>query len=118
MGTGLRSRSFRGPRSSYGKLQEGQLRRTLSLRQGREKCRSQALDGGPEGLEAPAEERLPTSLGDTEQLIQAQRGAGSRQWLKQYQQQVRRRWESFVASFPRVTLSQSASPDPLLDATS
>ncbi|KAM6160900.1 uncharacterized protein C11orf86 homolog [Erethizon dorsatum] len=115
---GLRSRSFRGPRNSYGKLQEGELRRAVSLRQGREKCRSQGLDGDPEGLEVPAQEGLPRSLGDTEQLIQAQRGAGSRQRLKQYQQQMRRRWESFVASFPRVTLSQSASPEPPLDTTS
>ncbi|EHB02646.1 hypothetical protein GW7_14205 [Heterocephalus glaber] len=106
MRTGLRSCSLQG-RPSYGKLREGQLWRALSLRRGR-KSRSQGLDGGPEGLEASAQEKLPGSLGDTEQLIQAQR-PGSRQWLKQYQQQVRRRWESFVASFPQVTLSQSAS---------
>ncbi|XP_023566494.1 uncharacterized protein C11orf86 homolog isoform X2 [Octodon degus] len=117
MGTGLRSLSFRETRSSYGKLQEGQLRRALSLRQGREKYRSQAPDGGPDGLEGPAEERLPGSLGDTEQLIQAQQGAGSWQWLKQYQQ-VRKKWESFVASFPRVALSQSASRESLQDTTS
>uniref|UniRef100_H0VV09 Chromosome 11 open reading frame 86 n=1 Tax=Cavia porcellus TaxID=10141 RepID=H0VV09_CAVPO len=117
MGTGLRSRSF-SPRSSYGKLQEGQLRRTLSLREGRHKGRPQDLDGGPEGLESPAQEWLPGRLEDTDQLIQAQRGAGSRQWLKQYQQQVRRTWQSFVTNFSHVTLSQSASPEPPLDTTS
>ncbi|KFO28351.1 uncharacterized protein C11orf86 homolog [Fukomys damarensis] len=117
MGTGLRSCSFRGPRPSYGKLQEGQPRRALSLRQGHEKSRSHGLDGVPEGLMASAQEQLPGSLGDTEQLIQAQR-PGSWQWLKQYQQQVQRRWESFVASLPRVTLSRSASPEPPLDTTS
>uniref|UniRef100_A0A8C6G201 Chromosome 11 open reading frame 86 n=1 Tax=Moschus moschiferus TaxID=68415 RepID=A0A8C6G201_MOSMO len=113
MGTGLRSQSLRGPRPSYGKLQEpwgkpveGQLRRVLSLRQGHEKSRSS--DGGPERLDNPGQERLPGSLGDTEQLIQAER-EGSRRWLRQYQQ-IRRRWESFVTSFPSVTLSRSASP--------
>nr|XP_003419452.1 uncharacterized protein C11orf86 homolog isoform X2 [Loxodonta africana] len=123
MGTGLRSQSLRGPRTSYGKLQdprgrpqEGRLRRALSLRQGREKSRPQSLDGGAEALDCPSQERLPGGLGDTEQLIQAQR-RGSRRWMRQYQQ-VRRRWESFVASFPSVTLSQPASPEPLLDATS
>ncbi|XP_011842356.1 PREDICTED: uncharacterized protein C11orf86 homolog isoform X1 [Mandrillus leucophaeus] len=116
MGTGLRSQSLRGPRPSYGKLQEpwgraqeGQLRRALSLRQGREKSRSQGLDRGTEGPDATAQERVPGSLGDTEQLIQAQRGS-SRRWLRQYQQQVRRRWERFVAIFPSVTLHQLASP--------
>jgi hypothetical protein len=122
MGTGPRSQSFRGQRSSYGKLLEpggrplnGQLRRALSLRQGREKSRTQGLDGHMKGLDAPAPEQLPGSPGDTEQLIQAKRG-GSRQWLRQYQQ-VRRRWDSFVASFPSVTLSRPASPEPLLSTT-
>ncbi|XP_033060641.1 uncharacterized protein C11orf86 homolog isoform X1 [Trachypithecus francoisi] len=116
MGTGLRSQSLRGPRPSYGKLQEpwgrpqeGQLHRALSLRQGREKSRSQGLDRGIEGPDATAQEWVPGSLGDTEQLIQAQRG-GSRRWLRQSQQQVRRRWERFVAIFPSVTLHQLASP--------
>ncbi|NP_001340483.1 uncharacterized protein C11orf86 isoform 1 [Homo sapiens] len=116
MGTGLRSQSLREPRPSYGKLQEpwgrpqeGQLRRALSLRQGQEKSRSQGLERGTEGPDATAQERVPGSLGDTEQLIQAQR-RGSRWWLRRYQQQVRRRWESFVAIFPSVTLSQPASP--------
>ncbi|XP_010350280.1 uncharacterized protein C11orf86 homolog isoform X1 [Saimiri boliviensis] len=116
MGPGLRSQSFRGPRPSYAKLQEpwgrpleGQFRRALSLREGREKSRSQGLDRGTEGPDAAAQEQLPGSLGDTEQLIQAQRG-GSRRWLRWYQQQVRRRWESFVNIFPSVTLSQPASP--------
>ncbi|XP_030666007.1 uncharacterized protein C11orf86 homolog isoform X1 [Nomascus leucogenys] len=115
MGTGLRSQSLRGPRPSYGKLQEpwgrpqeGQLRRALSLRLGQEKSRSQGLERGTEGPDATAQERVPGNLGDTEQLIQAQRG-GSRRWLRRYQQQVRRRWESFVAIFPSVTLSQPAS---------
>ncbi|TEA11730.1 hypothetical protein DBR06_SOUSAS6910215 [Sousa chinensis] len=113
MGTGLRSQSLRGQRPSYSKLQEpcgrplaGQLRRALSLRQGREKSRSS--DGGPERLDAPGQEQLPGSLGDTEQLIQAQQ-EGSQWWLRQYQQKIRRRWESFVTSFPSMTLSQSAS---------
>ncbi|KAM5248785.1 LOW QUALITY PROTEIN: uncharacterized protein C11orf86 homolog [Ctenodactylus gundi] len=109
MGTGLRSLSFRGPQPSYGKLQEGQRRRALSLQQGREKSRSQGLEGGPEGLEAPTQEQMAGSLGDTEQLIQAQQGR-SRQWLRPYQQ-VRRRWKSFVASFPQVTLSRQVSPE-------
>ncbi|XP_067607821.1 uncharacterized protein C11orf86 homolog [Pseudorca crassidens] len=122
MGTGLRSQSLRGPRPSYSKLQEpcgrplaGHLRRALSLRQGREKSRSS--DGGPERLDAPGQEQLPGSLGDTEQLIQAQQ-EGSQWWLRQYQQKIRRRWESFVTSFPSVTLSQSASPQPSLGTTS
>ncbi|XP_008061669.1 uncharacterized protein C11orf86 homolog [Carlito syrichta] len=120
MGTGLRSQSLREPRPSYGKLQEpwgrpleGRLRRALSLRQGREKSRSQGLDRGTEGLDAPAQERIPESLGDKEQLIQAQR-EGSLRWLRQYQQQVRRRWKSFVASIPSVTLSRLATPEPPL----
>ncbi|XP_036272526.1 uncharacterized protein C11orf86 homolog isoform X1 [Pipistrellus kuhlii] len=114
MGTGLRSQSLRGPRPSYGKLQEPwgkPLRRSLSLRQGREKSRPSDRD--PEGLDSFDQERRPGGLGDTEQLIQAQRG-GSRRWLKKYQQQVRSRWESFVASFPAVTLSRPASPQPPL----
>ncbi|XP_032138594.1 uncharacterized protein C11orf86 homolog [Sapajus apella] len=115
MGPGLRSQSFRGPRPSYGKLQEpwgrpleGQFRRALSLREGREKSRSQGLDRGTEGPDAADQEQLPGSLGDTEQLIQAPQ-RGSRRWLRWYQQ-VRRRWESFVTIFPSVTLSQPASP--------
>ncbi|XP_059958913.1 uncharacterized protein C11orf86 homolog [Mesoplodon densirostris] len=119
MGTGLRSQSLRGPRPSYSKFQEpwgrplaGRLRRALSLRQGREKSRSS--DGGPERLDAPGQEQLPGSLGDTEQLIQGQQ-EGSQQWLRQ---QKIRRWESFVTSFPSVTLSQSASPQPSLGTTS
>ncbi|KAI4553381.1 hypothetical protein MJT46_016675 [Ovis ammon polii x Ovis aries] len=90
MGTGLRSQSLRGPRPSYGKLQEswgrpteGRLRRALSLRQGRKRSRSS--DGGPERLDTPGQERLPGSLGDTEQLIQAEQ-EGSQRWLRQYQQ--------------------------------
>ncbi|XP_019593188.1 uncharacterized protein C11orf86 homolog isoform X2 [Rhinolophus sinicus] len=117
MGTGPRSQSLRGPRPSYGKLQEpwgkpleGRLRRSLSLRQGREKSRSS--DRGPEGLDFPDLERQPGEVGDVEQLIQAQQG-GSRRWLRQYQQ-MRRRWESFVASLPSVTLSRPASPQPSL----
>ncbi|XP_076971067.1 uncharacterized protein C11orf86 homolog [Tamandua tetradactyla] len=120
MGTGLRSQSLRGPRSSYGKLQEpwgrtpeGRLRRALSLRQGYEKSRAQDFNGDTGGLEAPIEEQLPGGPGDAEQLIQAQKG-GSRRWQRQYQQ-VRRRWESFVSSLPGVTLSRSAPP---LDNTS
>ncbi|XP_020743458.2 uncharacterized protein C11orf86 homolog isoform X2 [Odocoileus virginianus] len=122
MGTGRRSRSLRGPWPSYGKLQEpwgrpseGRLRRALSLRQGREKPRSS--DGGPERLDTPGQERLPGSLGDTEQLIQTEQD-GSQRWLRQYQQKIRRRWESFVTSFPNVTLSRSASPQPPLGTTS
>lgn len=90
MGTGLRSQSLRGPRPSYGKLQEswgrpteGRLRRALSLRQGREKSRSS--DGHPERLDNPGQERLPGSLRDTEQLIQEEQ-EGSQRWLRQYQQ--------------------------------
>ncbi|XP_008570328.1 PREDICTED: uncharacterized protein C11orf86 homolog [Galeopterus variegatus] len=123
MQTGLRSQSLRGPRTSYGKLQEpwerplqSQLRRALSLREGCKKSRSQGLDIATEGLDASAQEQLPGSMGDTEQLIQAQRG-GSRRWLRQYQQ-VRRRWESFVANLSSVTLSRPASPEPPLGTTS
>ncbi|XP_048215882.1 uncharacterized protein C11orf86 homolog isoform X3 [Perognathus longimembris pacificus] len=89
MGTGLRSQSLRGPRPSYGKLQEprGTPRRALSLRLGQEKAKSQGLDGGTEGLDTPVSERLSGTLEDTEQLIQAQRG-GSRRWLRQYRQRV------------------------------
>ncbi|XP_076771283.1 uncharacterized protein C11orf86 homolog isoform X2 [Arvicanthis niloticus] len=119
MGTSLRSQSFREPRPCYGRLHEsqgrsleGRLHRALSLRQGREKSRSQGFDG-MDGLEVSVQERLPGTLGDTEQLIQTQRG-GSRRWLRQYQQ-VKRRWRSFVASFPSVTLNQPASPETLLD---
>lgn len=121
MGTSLRSQSFREPRPSYGRLHEsqgrsldGRLHRALSLRLGREKSRSQVPDG-TEGLEVSVQERLPGTLGDKEQLIQGQRGGGSRRWLRQYQQHVKRRWRSFVASFPSVTLSQPASPETLLD---
>uniref|UniRef100_A0A8C9B296 Chromosome 11 open reading frame 86 n=1 Tax=Prolemur simus TaxID=1328070 RepID=A0A8C9B296_PROSS len=113
MGMGPRSQSLR---ATYGKLQEpwgrpleGRLRRVLSLRQGREKSKSRGLEGGTEELDGPAQERLPGALGDTEQLIQAQRGS-SRAWLRQYRQ-VRRKWDSFVASFPGVTLSRPASPE-------
>ncbi|XP_054426664.1 uncharacterized protein C11orf86 homolog [Pteronotus mesoamericanus] len=122
MGTGQRSQSLRERRRSYGKLQEpwgkpveGQLRRALSLRQDRGKSRSS--EGGPERLDSADQERQPGGLGDTEQLIQAQRG-GSRRWLRQYQQQVRRRWESFVASFPNVTLNRPTSSEPPLGTTS
>ncbi|XP_006893330.1 PREDICTED: uncharacterized protein C11orf86 homolog [Elephantulus edwardii] len=122
MGTGPRSQSLRVPRSSYGKLQEpwgrpqeGKLRRALSLKQGREKSGRQGL-GGAEGLDCSSPEQLQGSLEDTQQLIQAQRG-GSRRWLRQYQK-VRRRWDSFVASFPGVTLSRPASPEPPLHSTS
>ncbi|XP_007648978.1 uncharacterized protein C11orf86 homolog isoform X2 [Cricetulus griseus] len=118
MGTSHRSRSFREPRSCYGKLhesQESRLHRALSLRQGREKSRSQGLDG-MEGLEVSAQERLPGTLGDTEQLIQSQR-EGRQRWLRQYQQ-VRRRWKSFVASFPSVTLNRPASPETSLNTNS
>lgn len=91
MGTSLRSQSFREPRPCYGRLHEsqgrpleGRLHRALSLRQGREKSKLQGFDG-TEGLEVSAQDRLPGTLGDTEQLIQTQRG-GSRRWLRQYQQ--------------------------------
>ncbi|XP_002927848.1 uncharacterized protein C11orf86 homolog [Ailuropoda melanoleuca] len=121
MGTGPRSQSLRGPRPTYGKLQEpwgkpleSRLRRALSLRQGREKSRPSV--GGPERLDTPGQEWLPGGPEDTEQLIQAQQG-DSRRWLKQYQQ-VRSRWKSFVSSFPGVTLSRSASAQPPLGTTS
>ncbi|XP_023510733.1 uncharacterized protein C11orf86 homolog isoform X1 [Equus przewalskii] len=114
MGVGLRSQSWRGPWPSYGKLQEswgrpleGRRHRALSLRRGCEKTRSS--ERGPEGLDVPGQEWLPGSLGDTEQLIQVQQRENQR-WLRQYQQQVRRRWQRFVASFPSVTLSWPASP--------
>ncbi|XP_004481634.1 uncharacterized protein C11orf86 homolog [Dasypus novemcinctus] len=123
MGTGQRSQSWRGPRTPYGKLQEplgktpeGRLHRALSLRQGPKKPRSQGLDGGTEGSDAPSQEQVQGSLEDNEQLIQAQRG-GSRRWLRQYQQ-VRRRWQNFVSSFPSVTLSRPAPPEPPLGTTS
>ncbi|XP_012665913.1 uncharacterized protein C11orf86 homolog [Otolemur garnettii] len=116
MGVGLRSQSLRGSRPTYGKLQEGRLHRALSLRQqGHEKSKSWGLERGMEGL--GAQEQLPGGLGDTEQLIQAQH-RGSWMWLRQYQQQVRRRWESFVTSFPSVTFSRPASPEPPLGTTS
>ncbi|XP_007518839.1 uncharacterized protein C11orf86 homolog [Erinaceus europaeus] len=115
MGTGRRSQSLRGLRLSYGKLQEpwgrvpeSRLRRALSLRQGREKSRTSDKD--PEGTDPPRQERPPGTLGDTEQLIQAQQG-GSRRWQRQCQK-VRRRWDSFIASIPGVTLSRPASPEP------
>ncbi|XP_044618121.2 uncharacterized protein C11orf86 homolog isoform X1 [Equus asinus] len=114
MGVGLRSQSWRGPWPSYGKLQEswgrpleGRRRRALSLRRGCEKTRSS--ERGPEGLDVPGQEWLPGSLGDTEQLIQVQQRENQR-CMRQYQQQVRRRWQRFVASFPSVTLSWPASP--------
>ncbi|XP_004618612.1 uncharacterized protein C11orf86 homolog [Sorex araneus] len=117
MGPGRRSQSLRGSRS-YGKLQEpcgrcsgGRLRRSLSLRERGEKHRPS--DASPD---TPAPERLPGALGDTEQLIEAQH-RGGRRWLKSCQQ-VKRRWESFVASFPGVTLSRPASPEAPLGATS
>ncbi|XP_038168559.1 uncharacterized protein C11orf86 homolog [Arvicola amphibius] len=122
MGTNLRSQSFREPRSCYGKLREsqgrsleGRLHRALSLRKGLEKSRSQGL-ASTEGPEVPVQERLPGTLGDTEQLIQTQR-EGSQRWLRQYQQ-VRRKWKSFVASFPSVTLHRPASPETSLDTDS
>ncbi|KAM4845121.1 uncharacterized protein C11orf86 homolog isoform 2-T3 [Thomomys bottae] len=118
MGTGRRSQSLRGPRPSYGKLQEPwgtpqlrQLRRALSLRQGQEESKCKRLESGPEGPDTPASEQLSGTLEDTEQLIQAQRG-GSRRWLRQCHQQVKRRWESFISSFPSVTLSWPASQEP------
>ncbi|XP_036349143.2 uncharacterized protein C11orf86 homolog isoform X1 [Ochotona princeps] len=118
MVTGMRSQSLRGPRPTYGKLQdsqgrplEGRPRRALSLRQERDRGQ-QDPEGDPEGPSAAAQEWLPGGPGDTEQLIQARRG--SRRWLKQYQQQMKRRWESLVASIPGLTLSRSsASREPL-----
>ncbi|XP_058518359.1 uncharacterized protein C11orf86 homolog isoform X2 [Ochotona princeps] len=117
MVTGMRSQSLRGPRPTYGKLQdsqgrplEGRPRRALSLRQERDRGQ-QDPEGDPEGPSAAAQEWLPGGPGDTEQLIQARRG--SRRWLKQYQQ-MKRRWESLVASIPGLTLSRSsASREPL-----
>ncbi|XP_041517811.1 uncharacterized protein C11orf86 homolog isoform X2 [Microtus oregoni] len=130
MRTSLRSRSFREPQSCYGKLHEsqgrpleGRFHRALSLRQGLEKSRSQGLEksrsqglAGTEGPEVPVQERLPGTLGDTEQLIQTQR-EGSQRWLRQYQQ-LRRKWKSFVASIPSVTLHRPASPETSLDTDS
>lgn len=122
MGTPRRTQSLRGPRSSYGKLQEpcgrcsgGRLHRSLSLRERREKRRPS--DGSLQGpdTDTPTQERLPGALGDTEQLIKSQT-RGSRRWLRSCQQ-VKRRWESFVASFPSVTLSRPVSPEPPLGAT-
>ncbi|XP_027973699.1 uncharacterized protein C11orf86 homolog [Eumetopias jubatus] len=122
MGIGPRSQSLRGPRPTYSKLQEpwgkpleSRLHRVLSLRHGHEEARPSV--GGPERLDLPGQEWLPGGPEDTEQLIQAQRGDGQR-WLKQYQQQVRRRWKSFVSSFPGVTLSRPASPQPPVGTTS
>ncbi|OBS72890.1 hypothetical protein A6R68_12558 [Neotoma lepida] len=123
MGTSLRCRSFRERWPCYGKLHEfqgrsleGRLHRALSLRQGHEMSRSQGLDG-TEGLEVPVQDRLPGTLADTEQLIQTQR-EGSQRWLRQHQQQVKRRWKSFVASFPSVTLNRPTSPETSLDTNS
>nr|XP_048313958.1 uncharacterized protein C11orf86 homolog isoform X2 [Myodes glareolus] len=122
MGTSMRSQSFRESRSCYGKLREsqgrpleGRLHRALSLRQGLGKSRSQGL-AGTEGPEVPVQERLPGTLGDTEQLIQTQR-EGSQRWLRQYQQ-VRRKWKSFVANFPSVTLNRPASSETSQDTDS
>uniref|UniRef100_A0A8C6A751 Chromosome 11 open reading frame 86 n=1 Tax=Marmota marmota marmota TaxID=9994 RepID=A0A8C6A751_MARMA len=124
MGTGLRSQSLRGPRPSYGKLQEpwgrplkGQLRRAVSLRQGREKSRSQGLDGGTDVQKVPAQKSQPAgSVEDTEQLIQTP-PRGCRWWLRRCQQQVRRKWDSFVTSIPNVTWSRPASPKLPLDSS-
>ncbi|XP_032215570.1 uncharacterized protein C11orf86 homolog isoform X1 [Mustela erminea] len=122
MGSGPRSQSLRGPRPTYGKLQEpwgkpreSRLRRALSLTQGHEKSRP-SIEGS-ERLEMPGQEWLPGGPEDTERLIQAQQGK-RQQWRKQYQQQVRRRWKSFVSSFPGVTLSRQASPQPPQGTTS
>ncbi|XP_049636840.1 uncharacterized protein C11orf86 homolog [Suncus etruscus] len=116
-----RTQSLRGPRSAYGKLQEpsgrcsgGRLRRSLSLRERREK--SGSLDRNLDSPDTPTQERLPGALGDTEQLIQAQH-RGSRRWLRPCQQ-VKRRWQDFVANFPGVTLSRPASPEPPLGTSS
>lgn len=90
MGMGPRSQSLRGPRPTYGKLQEpwgksrdSRLRRALSFTQGSEKSRPSI--GAPERLDTPGQEWLPGGPEDTEQLIQAQQG-DSRRWRKQYQQ--------------------------------
>ncbi|KAM4850574.1 uncharacterized protein C11orf86 homolog [Urocitellus parryii] len=98
MGTGLRSQSLRGPRRhSYRKLQEpwgrplkGQLRRAVSLREGREKSRSQDLDGGTDVQKVPAQKSQPAGSGEdteqlTEQLIQTP-PRGCRWWLRRCQQ--------------------------------
>uniref|UniRef100_A0A8C9UK51 Chromosome 11 open reading frame 86 n=1 Tax=Spermophilus dauricus TaxID=99837 RepID=A0A8C9UK51_SPEDA len=126
MGTGLRSQSLRGPRRhSYGKLQEpwgrplkGQLHRAVSLRQGHEQSRSQGLDGGTDVQKVPAQKSQP-ALGrgeDTEQLIQTP-PRGWRWWLRRCQQQVRRKWDSFVTSIPNVTVSRPASQKLPLDSS-
>ncbi|XP_048663672.1 uncharacterized protein C11orf86 homolog [Marmota marmota marmota] len=132
MGTGLRSQSLRGPRPSYGKLQEpwgrplkGQLRRAVSLRQGREKSRSQGLDGGTDVQKVPAQKSQPAgSVEDTEQLSEQLTEQliqtpprGCRWWLRRCQQQVRRKWDSFVTSIPNVTWSRPASPKLPLDSS-
>lgn len=90
MGSGPRSQSLRGPRPTYGKLQEpwgkpreSRLRRALSLTQGHEKSRPSIE--GPERLDTPGQEWLPGGPEDTERLIQAQQGK-RQQWQKQYQQ--------------------------------
>uniref|UniRef100_U6CWG5 Uncharacterized protein C11orf86 n=1 Tax=Neovison vison TaxID=452646 RepID=U6CWG5_NEOVI len=121
MGSGPRSQSLRGPRPTYGKLQEpwgkpreSRLCRALSLTQGHEKSRP-SIEGS-ERLDMPGQESLPGGPEDMERLIQAQQGKGQ-QWRKQYQQ-VRRRWKSFVSSFPGVTLSWQASPRPPQGTTS
>ncbi|XP_027799956.1 uncharacterized protein C11orf86 homolog isoform X2 [Marmota flaviventris] len=131
MGTGLRSQSLRGPRHSYGKLQEpwgrplkGQLRRAVSLRQGREKSRSQGLDGGTDVQKVPAQKSQPAgSVEDTEQLSEQLTEQliqtpprGCRWWLRRCQQ-VRRKWDSFVTSIPNVTWSRPASPKLPLDSS-
>uniref|UniRef100_A0A8D2HDP2 Chromosome 11 open reading frame 86 n=1 Tax=Urocitellus parryii TaxID=9999 RepID=A0A8D2HDP2_UROPR len=125
MGTGLRSQSLRGPRRhSYGKLQEpwgrplkGQLRRAVSLREGRENSRSQDLDGGTDVQKVPAQKSQPAGSGeDTEQLIQTP-PRGCRWWLRRCQQQVSRKWDSLVTRIPNVTLSRPASPKLPLDSS-
>ncbi|XP_047548222.1 uncharacterized protein C11orf86 homolog isoform X2 [Lutra lutra] len=121
MGSGPRSQSLQGPRPTYGKLQEpwgkpreSRLRWALRLTQGHEKSRP-SIEGS-ERLDTPGQEWLPGGPEDTEWLIQAQQGK-RQQWRKQYQQ-VRRRWKSFVSSFPGVTLSRQASPQPPQGTTS
>ncbi|XP_026252370.2 uncharacterized protein C11orf86 homolog [Urocitellus parryii] len=129
MGTGLRSQSLRGPRRhSYRKLQEpwgrplkGQLRRAVSLREGREKSRSQDLDGGTDVQKVPAQKSQPAGSGEdteqlTEQLIQTP-PRGCRWWLRRCQQQVSRKWDSLVTRIPNVTLSRPASPKLPLDSS-
>lgn len=46
------------------------------------------------------------------------RDLGSDRNPSSFFQKIRRRWESFVTSFPNVTLSRSASPQPPLGTTS